>query len=336
MDKTKKNDDNAISPIVKWKILILFMAGLGVIFLFAALAQERHTLPEKIKNVADLYTVSVPGEMNLLSFNDTAILFKGTYKNPEIFMIIDPEPEYNGEFLSVDANRAKIISQTDEALQIFDINAKDLQIKNISNFEFSMLPALEYNLSFGNYVGTGYFFYAQKYSFTCIVCRRKDVETLPSGLLKLGCLKLNAKYRNSIIKRPVINSETISLNDQVAIKANYELIAARCFYAERLTQRENLLRAIRSYQKAFQFFSEKDMSNVISKEDKEKFFICLSEREKIFTDLRSEIQRQFDMKNDSQAVKLLHTMKQEAVLESETEWREWAQRQLEILSPAKR
>ena len=49
MDKTKKNDDNAISPIVKWKILILFMAGLGVIFLFAALAQERHTLPAKNK-----------------------------------------------------------------------------------------------------------------------------------------------------------------------------------------------------------------------------------------------------------------------------------------------
>ena len=114
-----------------------------------------------------LYRITVPGKMNtLLAVGETSILFSGDYSAPDVMMIVDPEKEPSGEFLPVDRNRAELKSMLLETLGVADIVPEGLEIGRVGEFEFSMLPGVEFDFTFKGHCGIGYLFFARDYSFT--------------------------------------------------------------------------------------------------------------------------------------------------------------------------
>lgn len=319
-----------LTPVSRLQIFTGVLLIAAVALLAAALEREPEHAPDRIYDMAGLYRITVPGKMNSLLFHETSILFSGDYSGPDVMMIVDPEQEFFGEFQPIDKNRAELKSLLLETLSVADILPENLEIGRTGEFEFSMLPGVEFDFTFKGYRGIGYLFFARDHSFTSAILWKEGWrDSVPPALHKLNNLQLLGDYRNPLLKRPLIDSGKIAYSANEILEARDEIAAARRFYDQRKYAPENLLRAILSFQKAFRLLAETDEVNLIRPEDSKLFFDCLEEREQVFTRLRSEIQKQFNLNNHERVLALIRRMMDEATLESELEWREWAKRQLQ-------
>ena len=329
--KEQESFFDRFSPVCRMQIFAGVLLTAAVALLLSALEREPEHAPDRVYTMAGLYRLTVPGKMNSLLFREDAVLFSGSFSAPDVMMIIDPEQEPAGEFLPIDRNRTELKSMLEETLGIADIVPENLEIARVGEFEFSMLPGVEFDFTFKGYIGIGYLFFARNYSFTSAIFWKEELGGFaPPALHKLNNVQLLGDYRNALLKRPVIDSGKIAYSADEIQEAQEELAAARRFHAQRGYAPENLLRAILSFQKAFGLLAEADEVNLIEPEDSKLFFECLAERKQVFTSLRSEIQKQFNMNNHKRVLELIRQMISEATLESELEWREWAKRQLQL------
>ena len=334
--KEQESFFDRFTPVRRMQIFAGILLVAAVALLLAALEREPEHAPDRIYDMAGLYRITVPGKMNTLLFGETSILFSGDYSAPDVMMIVDPEKEPSGEFLPVDRNRAELKSMLLETLGVADIVPEGLEVGRVGEFEFSMLPGVEFDFTFKGHCGIGSLFFARDYSFTSAIFWKQELGGFaPPALHKLNNLQLLGDYRNTLLRRPVIDSGKIAYSADEILEARDEIAAARRFYAQRNYAPENLLRAIVSFQKAFRLLAETDEVNLIKPEESKLFFDCLAERKQVFASLRSEIQKQFNLNNHERVLELIRRMMSEATLESELEWREWAKRQLQIQTEKK-
>ncbi len=318
------------TPVAKMQFTAVILLIGAVVVLLAALERAPQMAPDRSCKVKDIYRITVPGHMNQLIFGDNAILFSGDFSRPDVMMVVNPEPEDNGEFQPVDSNPAEIKSMLLAALSSADLAPEDLKITEVNDFEFSMLPGVEFDFSFKGYDGVGYIFFARDLSITGAILWDKTRHSYaPRKLYRLNNLTLLGNYRNAMLNRPVIDSSKISYSADAIISALAEIEAGKRFYQQRSLAPENLLRAITSFQKAFRLLAEADEVNLITPETKKIFSDCVAERTRMFEELRSEIFKQYNLNNMEKVFALLREMRDEATLESELEWREWAKDQIQ-------
>lgn len=331
MPKPLKNQGSLfdrIDPVTGLRMLSALLIAMALLLLFIALSREPKPAPDRSYNVGNIYRIIVPGAMNILHFDDVSVLFSGSYSDPDIMMIVDPEKEIAGEFLPVDANPAELASLTRSALEIADIFPSDLKLEKVAKFEFFLLPGMEFDFSFRNYLGTGQVFFARDNSFTCLTVWKKQLgKFAPRALRKLNNLQLLGPYRAIRFQRPVIDSSVATDPKDTIREAREKIQAAYKFYQNRRHDPGNVLRAIAALQRGFQLLVEADDATLISPQDEQLFSDCLKLRRNYFEHLRGEIVKQDNLKRTGKVKELLRRMSREASLDSEREWREWARRQ---------
>ena len=154
--KEQESFFDRFTPVRRMQIFAGILLVAAVALLLAALEREPEHAPDRIYDMAGLYRITVPGKMNTLLFGETSILFSGDYSAPDVMMIVDPEKEPSGEFLPVDRNRAELKSMLLETLGVADIVPEGLEVGRVGEFEFSMLPGVEFDFTFKGHCGIGY------------------------------------------------------------------------------------------------------------------------------------------------------------------------------------
>ena len=159
--KEQESFFDRFTPVRRMQIFAGILLVAAIALLLAALEREPEHAPDRIYDMGGLYRITVPGKMNTLLFGETSILFSGDYSAPDVMMIVDPEKEPSGEFLPVDRNRAELKSMLLETLGVADIVPEGLEIGRVGEFEFSMLPGVEFDFTFKGHCGIGYLFFAR-------------------------------------------------------------------------------------------------------------------------------------------------------------------------------
>lgn len=323
--------------IVKLKFVVLLLLALALLLVLAALDKKDESLPPRRIDVDNLYSLSLPSRLNYGQVGNAMVVFSGEFSNPDAMVIVNPEEEPNGEFLPLDRNPANIREMLRQCLSIANIFPKELEIGNISLFEYTMRPALEFTFRYDNYVGLGYLFMLREYSFTvaCLQPQGRETSTPRRFFHRLAFMQIGKDFRPLRHSRAVVDSTQADYSPDEIIEGRSLLQAAHRFYENRHYSPENLVRSLQLFEKAFRIYAEEDEAILLEKRDRDIFYAGLDERDKYFNVLHSEIRQAQAIGDAAKERKLLKAMQNHAILDSEAEWREWAQARLNRLDAGK-